>query len=183
LNRWHSEWWDWKSVNFSKAQLPHISSRETLPYTFRKIIESSATHTKISYFLRQRTGAGTEIKKTCQNLLPGQTNRTNGEKKSWQIDLFQYLGKIPDLLLSLSLVSPCSTPDQAGARWVKQQPSRRQQQHEQKDSSGVGLTPPPLKIVAGQRECPSKSPWAGHSGQKPTDTFLNEKPNPSNGPN
>jgi hypothetical protein len=39
-------------------------------------------------------------------------NRTNGEiKKSWQIVLFQYLGKIPDLLLSLFIVSPCSTPD------------------------------------------------------------------------
>jgi hypothetical protein len=38
-------------------------------------------------------------------------NMTNGEtKRSWEIVLFQYLGKIPDLL-SLFLVSPCSTPD------------------------------------------------------------------------
>jgi hypothetical protein len=52
LNGRHSELWYWKSINFSKAQLPHMSSSETLQYTFRKIIESSTTHTKVSYFFK-----------------------------------------------------------------------------------------------------------------------------------
>jgi hypothetical protein len=67
---------------------------------------------RFDIFIRSQIEARTGIKILPNLLLHGQMNRTNGEtKNSWQIVLFQYLGKIPDLLLSLFLVSPCSTLD------------------------------------------------------------------------
>jgi hypothetical protein len=62
--------------------------------------------------LRSQTEARTQIKILSQSATAWTDEQEQWKtKKSWQIVLFQYLEKIPDKLLSLFLVSPCSTPD------------------------------------------------------------------------